>query len=44
VPADTRQLLYVTHHNDELPKSITHVLHLEKGRMKIVKEEKKVGV
>jgi len=36
-------LLYVTHHNDELPKSITHVLHLEKGRMKIVKEEKKAG-
>jgi molybdate transport system ATP-binding protein len=29
-------LLYVTHHRDELPESITHVLLLEKGRMRVV--------
>jgi molybdate transport system ATP-binding protein len=28
-------LLYVTHHRDELPRSITHVLQLEKGRMRV---------
>ena len=27
-------LLYVTHHRDELPRAITHVLELEQGRMK----------
>jgi molybdate transport system ATP-binding protein len=26
-------LLYVTHHLDELPHAITHVLQLEKGKM-----------
>ena len=31
-------LLYVTHHLDELPRSITHVLHLENGRMRVGKE------
>jgi molybdate transport system ATP-binding protein len=29
-------LLYVTHHRDELPRSITHVLHLEKGRTRLM--------
>jgi molybdate transport system ATP-binding protein len=27
-------LLYVTHHLDDLPRAITHVLHLEQGRMR----------
>jgi molybdate transport system ATP-binding protein len=27
-------LLYVTHHTDELPQSITHVLELERGRIR----------
>jgi molybdate transport system ATP-binding protein len=31
-------LLYVTHHLDELPRSITHVMHLENGRMRVEKE------
>jgi molybdate transport system ATP-binding protein len=31
-------LLYVTHHQDELPGSITHVMHLENGRMRVEKE------
>ena len=31
-------LLYVTHHQDELPRSITHVMHLENGRMRVEKE------
>ena len=28
-------LIYVTHHLDELPRSITHAMHLENGRMRI---------
>jgi len=28
-------LLYVTHHLDELPRAITHVLRLEHGRMRV---------
>jgi molybdate transport system ATP-binding protein len=28
-------LLYVTHHLDELPQAITHVLHLKQGRMQV---------
>jgi molybdate transport system ATP-binding protein len=31
-------LLYVTHHMDELPHSITHVMRLENGRMRVEKE------
>jgi molybdate transport system ATP-binding protein len=27
------QLIYITHHIDELPKSITHVLQLKQGRI-----------
>ncbi len=27
-------LLYVTHHLDDLPRAVTHVLHLEQGRMR----------
>jgi len=30
-------LLYVTHHLDEFPRAITHVLHLENGRMRVEK-------
>ena len=29
-------LLYVTHHRDELPEAITHVLQLEKGRSRAI--------
>lgn len=29
-------LLYVTHHLDDLPRSVTRVLHLEQGRMRAV--------
>jgi molybdate transport system ATP-binding protein len=29
-------LLYVTHHLDELPRAITHVLHLKNGRMLVM--------
>ena len=29
-------MLYVTHHQDELPKAITHELHLDQGRMRVV--------
>ncbi|BCY16476.1 molybdenum ABC transporter ATP-binding protein [Leptolinea sp. HRD-7] len=29
-------LLYVTHHRDELPEAITHVLQLEKGRIRVM--------
>jgi ABC-type molybdenum transport system ATPase subunit/photorepair protein PhrA len=27
-------LIYVTHHFDEMPQAITHVLQLEQGRIK----------
>lgn len=29
-------LLYVTHHRDELPQAVTHVLHLDHGRMRVM--------
>jgi molybdate transport system ATP-binding protein len=31
-------LLYVTHHSDELPRAITHVLELEQGRVRVREE------
>jgi len=33
-------LLYVTHHQDEIPRTITHVLELEQGRIHVRQETK----